>query len=94
MRDKLSFIRQELAQMQESKSYVNIRTMHSPADGWMVVDGKKVLNFCTNNYLGLANHPVLRRKAQEARVPQEGKQPKSEKPPKGGQLSFWEEDKS
>ena len=66
MKDKLSFIRQELAQMRETKSLIKIRTMHSPADGWMVVDGKKVLNFCTNNYLGLANHPVLKKKAQEA----------------------------
>ena len=66
MTDKLSFIRQELAQMREAQSIINIRTMHSPADSWMVVDGKKVLNFCTNNYLGLANHPLLKRKAQEA----------------------------
>ena len=66
MTDKLSFIRQELAQMREAQSIINIRTMHSPADSWMVVDGKRVLNFCTNNYLGLANHPLLKRKAQEA----------------------------
>jgi glycine C-acetyltransferase len=66
MVDKLDFIRHELADMRATKSYINIRTMDSPADGWMVVDGKKVLNFCTNNYLGLANHPKLKQKAIEA----------------------------
>ncbi len=66
MTDKLAFIRDELAQMHDAKSFINIRTMDSAADGWMVVDGKKVLNFCTNNYLGLANHPLLKKKAQEA----------------------------
>jgi glycine C-acetyltransferase len=66
MTDKLDFIRNELAAMKDSKSFINIRTMESPADGWMVVDGKKVLNFCTNNYLGLANNPTLKRKAQKA----------------------------
>ena len=40
--------------------------MESPADGWMVVNGKRVLNFCTNNYLGLANHPGIKQKAQAA----------------------------
>ena len=66
MSDKLQYIRDELAQMRETKSYITIRTMESAADGWMTVDGKRVLNFCTNNYLGLANHPRLKRKAQEA----------------------------
>jgi glycine C-acetyltransferase len=66
MTDKLDFIRDELAQRREAKTYINIPTMESPADGWMIVNGKKVLNFCTNNYLGLANHPMLKKKAQEA----------------------------
>ncbi len=66
MIDKLDFIRDELAQLRESNAFINIRTMDSAADGWMVVDGKRVLNFCTNNYLGLANHPQLKAKAQQA----------------------------
>ena len=66
MTDKLEFMRQELATLQDEKRYINIRTMDSPADGWMVVDGKRVLNFCTNNYLGLANHPALIAAAKKA----------------------------
>jgi glycine C-acetyltransferase len=66
MSDKLEFMRQELAALREEKRYINIRTMESPADAWMVVDGKRVLNFCTNNYLGLANHPELKAAAKKA----------------------------
>ncbi len=66
MTDKLDFFRDELRRLRDTESYINIRTMNSPADGWMVVDGQRVLNFCTNNYLGLANHPLLKKRAQEA----------------------------
>ena len=45
MADKLSYIRQELAQMRELQSFINIRTMQSAADSWMMVDGKRVLKF-------------------------------------------------
>lgn len=66
MADKLDFIREELEERRQTNAYINIPTIESPADGWMIVDGKKVLNFCTNNYLGLANHPILKKRAQEA----------------------------
>jgi glycine C-acetyltransferase len=66
MGDKFDFIREEVARLQEEKLFINIRRMDSPADGWMVVDGKQVLNFCTNNYLGLANHPRMKEAAKKA----------------------------
>ena len=64
--DKLAFIQDEMEALRASKLIINVRTMESPADAWMKVDGRRVLNFCTNNYLGLANHPRLKRAAQEA----------------------------
>jgi glycine C-acetyltransferase len=66
MSDKLEFMREELTTLRKEKRFINIRTMNSPADAWMVVDGKRVLNFCTNNYLGLANHPALKEAAKKA----------------------------
>jgi len=66
MTEKLQYMVQELDDLQEEQRFINIRTMDSPADGWMVVDGKRVLNFCTNNYLGLANHPDLKAAAKAA----------------------------
>jgi len=64
--DKLAFIDAEMAALRDSNLLINIRTMESPADAWMVVDGRRVLNFCTNNYLGLANHPGLKEAARAA----------------------------
>ncbi len=63
---KYEFMEKELADLRAEGRYINIRTMESPPDAWMVVDGKKVLNFCTNNYLGLANHPEIKTAAMRA----------------------------
>ena len=66
MADKLQFIIDEMKRLKDESLMINLRTMDSAADGWMVVDGKKCLNFCTNNYLGLANHPRLKEAAKKA----------------------------
>jgi len=66
MNDKLAFITEDVANLKEQGLLINIRTMESPVDAWMVVDGKRVLNFCTNNYLGLANHPKIKEAAKRA----------------------------
>ncbi|MCH7497207.1 MAG: glycine C-acetyltransferase [Candidatus Marinimicrobia bacterium] len=41
------------------------RIIHSPQGAEIVVGGATVLNFCANNYLGLAKHPKLIQAAQE-----------------------------
>ena len=66
MTDRLDWIQQELDGLKEAGLYNRIRTLSSPQGAWLVVDGKRVLNFCSNNYLGLANHPRLVKAAQEA----------------------------
>lgn len=43
-----------------------IPVVESPQGAYLTISGRKVLNFCSNNYLGLANHPRLRRAANAA----------------------------
>ncbi len=66
MEAKLQWIEKELQGLKEAGLYNRIRTLSSPQGAWLVVDGKRVLNFCSNNYLGLANHPRMLKAAQEA----------------------------
>ena len=64
--NKLQFILDERARLEREGLVVNLRTIESPQGAWIRVDGKKVLNLCSNNYLGMANHPKLREAARNA----------------------------
>ena len=66
MADKLTWIDTELKTLKDTGFYNNIRTLSSPQGARLVVDGKTVLNFCSNNYLGLANHPRIVQAAADA----------------------------
>jgi len=66
MSNKLQWIQDELQKLKDAGLYNRIRTLSSPQGAWLVVDGKQVLNFCSNNYLGLANHPRIVQAVQEA----------------------------
>jgi len=66
MANKLKWIEDELQGLKDAGLYNRIRTLGSPQGAWLVVDGKRALNFCSNNYLGLANHPRLLQAAQAA----------------------------
>lgn len=66
MSKPLDWITTELNNLKEAGLYNQIRTLESPQGAWLEVDGKKTLNFCSNNYLGLANHPRVVKAAKEA----------------------------
>ncbi len=59
MSTKLDWITQEISTLKDGGLYNRIRTLSSAQGAWLTVDGKRVLNFCSNNYLGLANHPAM-----------------------------------
>lgn len=63
---KFDFIKEDITALKEGGLYNTIRTIQSPQGAWFVVDGVKVLNLCSNNYLGLANHPKLKEAAKAA----------------------------
>ncbi len=63
---KLDFVEELLQDLKAQNLYNTIRTIGSPMDAWIIVDGKRVLNMCANNYLGFANHPKLKEAAKKA----------------------------
>lgn len=62
---KLSWITKNLQDLKNQGLLINVRTIESPMDSKVKVDGNWVLNFCSNNYLGLANNPSLKKAAKK-----------------------------
>jgi len=62
----LQHIRQELAQLKAQGLQRSRRLLESPQGPHVYVDGRAVLSFCSNDYLGLANHPALIAAASQA----------------------------
>ena len=60
------YLAEELKKLEEQKLYKHERIIESPQGPEIIVRGKKVLNFCANNYLGLSSHPELIKAAHKA----------------------------
>jgi glycine C-acetyltransferase len=64
--DFKSHLQTELTNIEQAGLYKNERIIVSPQGAVIrVADGKEVLNFCANNYLGLSNHPALKEAAKK-----------------------------
>jgi glycine C-acetyltransferase len=66
MSSKTQWIDDQISELKQAGLFNVIRTIESPMDAWVTIDGRRLLNFCANNYLGLANHPRIRMAAQKA----------------------------
>jgi glycine C-acetyltransferase len=65
-RNPTKFLKEEYQKIQaEGREWVH-RTLETPSETRVVVDGKKLLMMCSNNYLNLSNHPHLKKRAIEA----------------------------
>jgi glycine C-acetyltransferase len=56
----------EMKELEEQGLLVNIRTLESAQGAWLNMNGKKVLNMCSNNYLGFANDERLKKASIKA----------------------------
>lgn len=63
---RLDWIQKEIRNLKDNGLFNQMHILSSPQGAWLEVDGRKVLNFCSNNYLGLANDARMLKAAQEA----------------------------
>jgi len=66
MRNPTAFLKEEYESLVENELDWKLRVLQGPSTPRCVVDGKKVLMLCSNNYLGLSNHPRLKEAAMKA----------------------------
>ncbi len=55
----IKFLKEEIERLKGSGRYRFFREISSKPDEKVILNGKKVLNLCSNNYLGLSGHPEL-----------------------------------
>src|SRR5690242_8120144 len=67
MHDRLeAHLRAQLGQLEAEGLRKGERILSTPQGAWVEADGRRVVNLCANNYLGLAGRPELVAAAQAA----------------------------
>ena len=63
---ELNYLKEKIEGLKEDGVYRKLPVLQGPSDAEIILDGKKVINLSSNNYLGFANHPRLKKGAIEA----------------------------
>ncbi len=58
--------KEELETLKKENLFRSLRDVESAQEPSIIIYGKEVINMCSNNYLGLANHPRLKEEAKKA----------------------------
>jgi len=61
-----ALLQKDLQDLESLGIYRSLKTLDSPQGREIILEGKRVLNFCSNDYLGLANDARIKRAALEA----------------------------
>ena len=62
----LKFINEELSQLKTDDLYRSLKTITQINGSKIIIDGNELINFCSNDYLGLSQHPKVKERAIEA----------------------------
>ena len=62
----MKYISDELIKIKESGLYRDLRVVGNAQDTHIEIEGRSFLSFCSNNYLGLANHPSVVKAVKDA----------------------------
>ena len=62
----MDFLEERLEALKKAGLYRTLKSLSGPQSAITIIDEKRVLQFSSNNYLGLADHPRLKAAAQEA----------------------------
>lgn len=62
----MEFLKENVQALKDDGLYKSLVTIDGPNEAECVIDGKKVINLSSNNYLGFANHPRLKKAAVAA----------------------------
>jgi len=64
--DRLKFLEEDVALLKKENRFIKLHELQSAQDAVCVIDGKKVINLTSNNYLCLTTHPKVKKAAVDA----------------------------
>ena len=58
---ELGFLKDKIQELKDQGVYRKLPILSSPDDAEIILNGKKVINLSSNNYLGFANNPRIKK---------------------------------
>lgn len=63
---ELVFLKEKIQELKDQGVYRRLPILEGPNEAEIILDGRKVVNLSSNNYLGFSNHPRLKKASIEA----------------------------
>ena len=62
----MKYLKEKVDELRKNGLFKEVRSIDGPNETEIILDGKKVINLSSNNYLAFANHPRLKQAAKDA----------------------------